>query len=321
MPAPTDPLISAPPRPDFATLPPQVRAVVADRLGAPVVRAVSARGGFSPGVAARLVTATGARAFLKAVPAASATADLHRREAEVTAALPRDLPVPALLDSFESAGHVVLLFADVDGAMPRHPWSARDLAAVHATLDVLVERLTPCPVAAARPVAGELGGDLAAWSRIAADPAARDRLGSWSRRNMARLVAACGPSAADRFAGDTLVHLDTRADNVLLTDASSTGSVVVDWPWAALGAPWLDRVALAVDVGVGGGDPAAALTASAVGRAADPDGVTTLLAALAGMWTEVVDRPPASGMPTIRGFQRAELDVTLRWLRTRTGWA
>lgn len=319
LPAATDPVLSAPPRPHFATLPVGVRREIDRRLGSPVVRATTARGGFSPSVAARLVTADGRRAFAKAARSDTPTAEQHRREAAVTAALPAGAATSRLLDGGEIGDHVVLLLADVEGAMPHHPWAAADLAATHATLDALAGLLSPPPPAPVGPVAGELRADLAAWSRLADQRTAATP--GWVGRNLGRLVELCAGPAEDLFDGDTLLHLDIRADNLLLTAESSTGVVVLDWAWAAIGPAWVDRVGLAVDVGVGGGDPAAALAACAAGRAADPTAVTMLLAGLAGMWTEVVGRPLAAGTPALRGIQRAELDATLRWLRVRTGWA
>lgn len=321
VPGPTDPLLSAPQRPDWATLPAGVRAAVEQRLGSPVVRALTARGGFSPAVAVRLLTADGDRVFAKVVPAGSHTARLHRREAVVTASLPTSAPTPRLLWTEEVDAHVVLVLSDVVGSMPRHPWSGADLDTAQRTLDRLVEVLTPPPFDGARPVEQELADDVGAWSRVTTDPSARTALGPWTTRNADRLVALCAGPVAAGFAGDTLVHLDVRADNLLLTPASPTGAVLVDWPWAARGAAWLDRVVLAIDVGVGGGDPERALASSAPGRDADPAAVTAFLASAAGSWAEVVTAPPPPGMPTLRGFQRAELDVCLRWLRSRTGWA
>ena len=48
--------------------------------------------------------------------------------------------------------------------------------------------------------------------------------------------------------------------------------------------------------------------------------VTGLLAGLAGMWAEESRQPAPAGIPTLRAFQRAQLDVTLPWIRRRTGW-
>ena len=53
--------------------------------------------------------------------------------------------------------------------------------------------------------------------------------------------------------GDSLLHFDVRADNVLLTD---TRVHFVDWPWAAVGVRWLDLVAMLPSVAMQGGpDP------------------------------------------------------------------
>src|SRR5689334_9320284 len=51
----------------WADLPANVRDSVAGILGEPVVEAVSQSGGFSPGTADRVTTASGRRAFVKAV--------------------------------------------------------------------------------------------------------------------------------------------------------------------------------------------------------------------------------------------------------------
>ena len=53
--------------------------------------------------------------------------------------------------------------------------------------------------------------------------------------------------------GSSLLHLDVRADNLLLT---ADGVCFTDWPWAATGAPWLDLVAFLPSVAMQGGpDP------------------------------------------------------------------
>src|SRR3954464_11392696 len=83
----------------YDALPAPVRGWVDTTLGSPVVQARTQPGGFSPGVAARLVCADGSRAFVKAVSAKTNedSPKLHRREAQVLAALPDDLPVPRLI--------------------------------------------------------------------------------------------------------------------------------------------------------------------------------------------------------------------------------
>ena len=55
------------PRISWTDLPGHVQAGVEEILGAPVVEATGQQGGFSPGTADRVRTATGRRAFVKAV--------------------------------------------------------------------------------------------------------------------------------------------------------------------------------------------------------------------------------------------------------------
>jgi hypothetical protein len=84
---------------EWIALPASVRRQIEDRLGSPVVETLTQRGGFSPGVAARLRLRDGRRAFVKAV-SSSPNPDsptLHRQEARVAAALPASAPSPRFL--------------------------------------------------------------------------------------------------------------------------------------------------------------------------------------------------------------------------------
>src|SRR5690242_4627331 len=70
-------------RPAWSRLPGRVRTAVEERAGASVVEARDQTGGFSPGVAARLLLADGRRVFVKAVASSvnANSAALHRGEA------------------------------------------------------------------------------------------------------------------------------------------------------------------------------------------------------------------------------------------------
>ena len=70
----------------------------------------------------------------------------------------------------------------------------------------------------------------------------------------------------------------------------------------------------------GGPEPEELLRRTSVGRAADPDRVTAQVVALAGYFQHRRRQPPPAGIPTVRAFQAAQGDVTLRWLAERTGW-
>jgi Ser/Thr protein kinase RdoA (MazF antagonist) len=116
------------------------------------------------------------------------------------------------------------------------------------TLADLAATLTPSPLPDVWPATEMLADDFAGWHRIAADPP--DDLHPWAARHLTELCAAAdrGLAALD---GDTLVHTDVRADNLLL---GADGRVtVVDWPHACRGPAWLDRLLLLVNVRLYGG--------------------------------------------------------------------
>jgi Ser/Thr protein kinase RdoA (MazF antagonist) len=285
-------------------LPRHVREAVDRMLGAPVVRAASQAGGFSPGTADRVVTGTGERAFVKAVSPAQnpASADLARREAVVTAALPGNAPTPALLGTFDDGEWVVLVLEDVDGRHPRTPWVADELDAAVRGLRDLAHALTPSPLPGAPAAADHLAHDFGGWRRIAADPPAG--LDPWAAAHLDDLVAAADRGLAS-LTGDTLVHCDIRADNMLIRPDGSV--VFVDWPWGCTGPDWLDTALLALNVIVYGGDGDAVLPA------AGADVVT----GFTGFLLDAARQTPPPGLPTVRAFQQAQGDALLPWMRRR----
>lgn len=295
-------------RPPYEDLPAQVRAAVDEVLGSAVVRAESQGGGWSPGVAARVVDATGRRAFVKAasVQVNPFTPPMHRREAWITARLPASLRSPRLLGSYDDGTWVVLVLEDVEG---REPVVPQNVPAVLAAVD----RLAEAPALAdLDPAAQQLDGDFGGWRRLADSGADLD---PWAAQQLDRLVALEDPWR-EAVAGDRLLHLDLRTDNLLLR---SDGTVaIVDWPWAAAGDPVLDVVCLLPSLLLQGAtDPESLLASTGAGRRADPDAVTCLIAAFAGRMEEHARRPPPPAMPTVRAFQAAQARVARTWLQQR----
>ena len=296
----------------WADLPERVRTALTERLGADVESEASQPGGFSPGLAARLRLSDGRRVFVKAVglqrnPDSPA---MHRREIRILRTLPPDLPVPALLDSYDDGDWVALIIEDVEGTSPAMPWRTEEFAEVRTALSALSKRLTPSPIQVepvheAHP---ELFGN---WRALAEDDV--DRLPDWAEDHLELLVE-LETGAVDAVRGDTLLHLDLRADNMLRTDA---GVVFVDWPHACLGAPWFDLVALLPSVGMQGGPNPETVWQQAVGSSADPDRVNAALAAVAGFFLVGSVKPAPPNLPTLRTFQRLQGEVTLDWLRGR----
>ncbi|MBW8487536.1 aminoglycoside phosphotransferase family protein [Actinomadura parmotrematis] len=294
--------------------PAMVRREVEVFLGGRVVEAVSRPGGSAPGVAARLRTAGGRRAFVKAAgrDLDPAGPRLHRTEARIAGRLPATAPVPVFLGSIDLGGWVTLLFEDVDGRPPHQPWAPAELDRVLAALTVLAAELTPAP--AAVPTAAErLGEEFQGWRRLAEGD--RADLDPWLAAHLDDL-AEREPSWAEAAAGDTLAHADVRADNLLLT---GDRVVFADWPRACRTVPWFDLLAMLPGVRLQGGPPPAELFAAhPLSAGADEEAVTAVLSALAGhlIWSSRL--PPPPGAPTVRAFQAAQGEIALAWLRDRT---
>ena len=109
------------------------------------------------------------------------------------------------------------------------PWRDDELDGVLAAVDQLAADLTPAPVAVLA-ISEYLGSDFTGWRSLAQTPD-DDRIDSWARTRLPELAALEATWSA-HAAGETLLHTDLRADNMLLTAA---GVVVVDWPHACLG--------------------------------------------------------------------------------------
>ena len=95
-----------------------------------VAAATSQRGGFSDGLAARLVLSDGRRAFAKAVDTAAApgVGSFHRREIAVAGGLPYGVPAARLLGSYDDGEWVALVLEDIEGTLPQQPWHEANLS-------------------------------------------------------------------------------------------------------------------------------------------------------------------------------------------------
>jgi aminoglycoside phosphotransferase (APT) family kinase protein len=309
----------------WQVVPERVRLAFEGWAGSRVVSATSQPSGFSPGVAARLRLADGRGVFVKAVgptPNAEAPA-IHRREARIVSALPAHAPVPRLLWSHDEGepGWVLLAFDDVDGRHPAQPWRLDELDRVLERLARLAEQLSPSPLSvdqvgtASQIVATRLCG----WQRLRDEaPRPPAELDDWSRRHLEALahLEAQAPAAVS---GETLLHSDIRADNLLL-DREQVW--FVDWPHARVGAAWLNVVGFAPSVTMQGGPPPEDVLARYPGAArSDAEAVTAALAAVAGYFTRQALQPPPPGLPTVRAFQAAQGVIARHWLAQRTGWS
>jgi len=291
----------------WADAPRELTDEIGRLLGGSVVDAADQTGGYSAGLAVRVGTAGGSRAFVKAAPAElGGTVDLYRREAEVLRRLPDSVPAPALLATIEVGDWFGLVTEEVDGRHPSTPPAHDELRAI---LDTIGEF----------PDAGGLGLPrlvdelpFAAWPTLVADHA--DRLTDLERRNVDRLTALAA-AAGDHLVGDRLVHLDGRADNILLDAGDRVW--FVDWAWACLGAPWIDGLAVLLDARLSGAPDTSALLAHPLFAAVPAAGIDGVLAGLAGEFRLSSLQPAPPRMPALRAFQAAEARAARDWLVER----
>jgi thiamine kinase-like enzyme len=117
--------------------------------------------------------------------------------------------------------------------------------------------------------------------------------------------------------GDALVHCDIRADNLLIAGDSV---YVLDWPWARIGAAWIDLVAMAPSVTMQGGLQPEEFLSRLDLASVTPEAIDAVVASLAGYFVVRALEPAPQGIPTVRAFQAAQGRVALAWLRARTGW-
>jgi hypothetical protein len=304
------------PRIGWAELPGRVRAGVEQILGSPVVEATGQQGGFSPGTADRVLSASGKRAFVKAVSTQpnEHSPGIHRKEAAVAAALPAGVPAPSLIGTFDDGEWVALVLSDVEGRHPHVPWHDIEIQLV---LDALLKiASTPLPTDLRRlPSLGdELADPFRGWTRIRRSPP--EDCDPWILRNIDTLDRLAEQGLRD-VAGGSLAHTDVRADNILITAAN--GAVLVDWPWAAVGAPWVDALTVLVNVRVfdASFDGDAILASHGVFKDATAENVNGFLSGLAAYFIDAARQPPPSGLPTLRAFQQRQGEAVVHWLRDR----
>lgn len=302
-------------RAQWSTLPPVVTQWVEQELGGTVVSASTQANGFSSGSADRVRADNGRRAFVKAVSRDrnAGTFALHRREAAVMRMLPTQIRTPELLSVFDDGEWVALLLAEVDGD---HPGDRRGKD-IPAVLDTLAELPAVNARLASLPrVRDELADELDGWTRLVADGA--DATLPPPALGMRDRMIEVSAGALDAVDGNHLVHLDCRADNMLIDRAGLAW--VIDWPWASIGASWLDGLTYLLDV-VMSGEPVDVYRYldHPVFEGMSPDQADAVLAGLAGGWYDKARLPASPDMPTIRGFQKAEADAAVTWLGRR--WA
>jgi len=320
----TAPLAFSGSRLHWSDLPRSVRRRIADLAGADVVSETSATTGFSPGYAAVLGLSNGTEVFVKAVSPEQNpdSPQLARQEIAVAAVLPPEVCAPHLWWHHDDGTWVLLGFQPVDGRAPEMPWRPDDLARALGALTDLAEYGTPAP--RELPAMSDAMADLArGWPLLADDAPGLARAvdavgphGEWVLANLDELVdlAAAAPAAST---GDTLVHGDLRADNVMLATSPDERVWLIDWPHTCRdGARWWDLVGMLPSVAMqDGGDPQTLFWAHPNAAGADRDAVRAVLAGITGFFVHGAVQPAPPSIPNLREFQLAQAVAALEWLR------
>lgn len=298
---------------EWPDIPTDVRAAVDERLGSAVVRADNQPGGFSPGLAARCTLADGRRVFLKAVsPEQNPQAcRIHRREAEIASRLPGSVPAPRLLDVHDDGRWVVLMLEDIDGRQLSEAWSEQQLDHVIPALRDFTESVTPSPLDGLQSVVDRHRPVFSGWRRLAGGDGDVSRLTPRVAEHVARFAEA-ESGWEEAAAGNTLLHADLRADNLLLTDDGALW--IVDWPWACVGAGFVDLAFLLPSIGIAGPEPAVVVERFGLFADVDRAALASIVAALAGFFTRSALDPAPPGLPRLRAFQQSQADVATDWL-------
>lgn len=304
------------PRVTWPSLPDEVRDGLERTLGGRVVATENSEYGFSPGFAARVALDNGQRFFLKIggpVPEPK-TVEFHRGEARIAQALSADIPAPRLLDVYDTGEWIGLVYEEVAGRNPALPWTRPDLDAVIDAIERLADVATPAPDAVT-PIASRLNFDPRGWARIASEPELLSQVDDTFVHQRLSDLTELETHAGTAGSGGTLLHLDIRADNILL---SSNGPIFVDWAQASIGAPWVDLLLFLPSVAMQGGpEPWEIFDGQNLAKSATAEDVSAMVCALAGFYIERGLRAPAPGRTAVRRFQYTQGMKALGWLKAR----
>lgn len=298
---------------EYAEMPVRLRRWIEQELGSSVTSAVTQNGGFSPGVAARLVTSGGQRAFVKAIAGSRhlPTAALHRYEARAMRSIPPNPMVARLYATYDDGDWIALLFEDIDG---RHPdlRTRADCRLVGTAIAELTSICTPSPWPEAQRLEADPRVQTSWWLQA-------EQLPLWLHDHQDELVA-LQQRVVPTVHGQTLCQRDVAADNILIT---ADRVVFIDLAWVSLGATWVDTMHLAcaaVTAGMPGPDADAVLAGSRHARYVAPEVLTAYLANVAGSAYVKARREDPQNIPALQAFRRSRADALLEWLRSRTGW-
>jgi hypothetical protein len=252
-------------------------------------------GGYAASFRAVAELADGRTVFVKA-GTEEVTSRFLRDEQRVYAAL-RGPFMPELVGMDEEEPPLLVL-EDLSAGHWPPPWEARSIAAVRETLAAVA---TATPPSWLPSITIEADWLLGGWAAIGHDPQPFLSLGvcsaAWLEHSLPTLREAAETAP---IAGDSLLHLDVRSDNICLAER---GAVLVDWNWAHVGNPTLD-IAFWLPSLADEGGPRPDEVLPEAGR---------LAAAVAGFFGSRAGLPAPPTAPHVRRVQLSQLRTALPW--------
>ncbi|MEP6977490.1 MAG: phosphotransferase [Thermoleophilia bacterium] len=270
---------------------------IAGALGAPVQRLEpTLGGGYTLSDRFRVHLDGGGTAFAKVAttePLAEWFRVEHRLYREIAG------PFMAELLGFDDDGKApILLLEDLSDGIWPPPWPETGVQSVVSALAEIHATQPPEGL----PVGEEWRELLMGWEEVATDAEPFLSVGIVSRPWLSAALPTLRAAAAEaQLAGDALLHLDVRSDNICLYRGRA---YLVDWNWATVGNPLLDLAAWLPSLHAEGGPP----PEDVIG-----DGAGELASLLAGFFAAQAGKPPPEGAPTVRAVQFAQLQTALPW--------
>ena len=213
--------------------------------------------------------------------------------------------LPELVAWHDTGGTTFLAIEDLADAYWPPPWLPGHVSLVLETLDDVHAATPPREL----PLLADLREALDGWPTVAADPEPFLSTGVCSREWLAGALPLLAQASSEcELAGEALVHLDLRSDNLCIR----AGRVlVIDWNHACVGNPAVDAVGWAPSLALEGGPDPWELVPETGG----------LAALIAGFFAVRAGLPAPATAPAVRVFQRRQAEVALPWAARELGLA
>ena len=308
------------PKPEWITLPRDLRGRIESRLRSEVRVATIAWGGYTPSATFRLALTDCREVFCKAVSTAHAPrlrASFFAERGYLRMASPISAFAPPFLGDAEADDWWAMLFTYIDDALPIPPWDGK-ISAVLARLGEL-HSVTPAaglnvPPFAVRHLWRDLfsaPSGIAGLASLFADAAVAEH---WLLRHRDTIVAVETAAATFRWQPG-LMHLDLRSDNILYSQ--SRGVLFVDWPYLSVGPRIVDVGFLLPSLHAEGG-PAPArgieLYEQITGMKFSDDEIAAAAVLVAGFFAAHAHLAYVPETPRLRLLQRVQLYPALQWM-------